>query len=125
MKFGLGLSVQHSPDDSQAGRFQEHLEQVRLASAVGFDSVWASQHYLSAPFTYFQPIPLLAKVAADAGRMSLGAGAAPHGVVIGPDGAPWVTEGGHNAIVRQILGRQGEVWAPESGTNRLVVYRVK
>ena len=39
MKFGLGLSVQHSPDDSQAGRFQEHLEQVRLASAVGFDSV--------------------------------------------------------------------------------------
>ena len=58
MKFGLGLSVQHSPDDSQAGRFQEHLEQVRLASAVGFDSVWASQHYLSAPFSYFQPLPV-------------------------------------------------------------------
>ena len=74
MKFGLGLSVQHSPDDSQAGRFQEHLEQVRLASAVGFDSVWASQHYLSAPFTYFQPIPVLARVAAEAGRMSLGTG---------------------------------------------------
>ena len=74
MKFGLGLSVQHAPDDSQAGRFQEHLEQVRLASAVGFDSVWASQHYLSAPFSYFQPIPVLARVAADAGTMSLGTG---------------------------------------------------
>ena len=74
MKVGLGLSVQHSPDDSQAGRFQEHLEQVRLASALGFDSVWASQHYLSAPFTYFQPIPVLARVAAEAGRMSLGTG---------------------------------------------------
>jgi len=74
MKFGLGLSVQHSPDDSQAGRFQEHLEQVRLASAVGFDSVWASQHYLSAPFTYFQPIPVLARVAAESGTMSLGTG---------------------------------------------------
>jgi alkanesulfonate monooxygenase SsuD/methylene tetrahydromethanopterin reductase-like flavin-dependent oxidoreductase (luciferase family) len=74
MKFGLGLSVQHSPDDSQAGRFQEHLEQVRLASAVGFDSVWASQHYVSAPFTYFQPIPVLARVAAEAGAMSLGTG---------------------------------------------------
>ncbi len=74
MRFGLGLSVQHSPDDSQAGRFQEHLEQVRLASAVGFDSVWASQHYLSAPFTYFQPIPVLARVAAEAGAMSLGTG---------------------------------------------------
>ena len=74
MKFGLGLSVQHAPDDSQAGRFQEHLEQVRLASAVGFDSVWASQHYLSAPFTYFQPIPVLARIAAEAGTMSLGTG---------------------------------------------------
>jgi virginiamycin B lyase len=30
----------------------------------------------------------------------LGAGAAPHGVIIGPDGAPWITEGGTNAIVR-------------------------
>jgi probable F420-dependent oxidoreductase len=74
MKFGLGLSVQHSPDDSQAGRFLEHLEQVRLASAVGFDSVWASQHYLSAPFSYFQPIPVLSRVAAEAGTMSLGTG---------------------------------------------------
>jgi alkanesulfonate monooxygenase SsuD/methylene tetrahydromethanopterin reductase-like flavin-dependent oxidoreductase (luciferase family) len=74
MRFGLGLSVQHWPDDSQAGRFQEHLEQVRLASAVGFDSIWASQHYLSAPFTYFQPIPVLARVAAEAGTMSLGTG---------------------------------------------------
>ena len=74
MKFGLGLSVQHSPEDSQAGRFQEHLEQVRLAAAVGFDSIWASQHYVSAPFTYFQPLPVLARVAAEAGKMSLGTG---------------------------------------------------
>jgi alkanesulfonate monooxygenase SsuD/methylene tetrahydromethanopterin reductase-like flavin-dependent oxidoreductase (luciferase family) len=74
MKLGLGLSVQHSPDDSQASRFLEHLEQVRLASAVGFDSVWASQHYLSAPFSYFQPIPVLGRVAAEAGGMSLGTG---------------------------------------------------
>src|ERR1700675_3788405 len=32
--------------------------------------------------------------------IDLGKGAAPHGVVIGPDGAPWVTEGGQNAIAR-------------------------
>ena len=68
MTFGVGLSVQHSPDDSQAGRFQVHLEQVRAASAVGFDSLWASQHYLSAPFTYVQPIPVLARVAAETGE---------------------------------------------------------
>lgn len=74
MKFGIGLSVQHLPDEPQAARFQEHVEQVRLARAVGFSSVWASQHYLSDPFTYFQPIPTLARIAADAGGMTLGTG---------------------------------------------------
>src|ERR687887_329591 len=74
LTFGLALSVQHLPDDPQAARFQEHIEQVRLARAVGFTSVWASQHYLSDPFTYFQPIPTLARVAADAPGMTLGTG---------------------------------------------------
>jgi virginiamycin B lyase len=32
--------------------------------------------------------------------IDLGAGSAPHGVIVGPDGAPWVTDGGLNAIVR-------------------------
>src|SRR5437870_2710428 len=74
MKFGIGLSVQHLPEDSQAARFQEHVEQVRLARAVGFTSVWASQHYLSDPFTYFQPIPTLARVAAAAAPTRLARG---------------------------------------------------
>jgi alkanesulfonate monooxygenase SsuD/methylene tetrahydromethanopterin reductase-like flavin-dependent oxidoreductase (luciferase family) len=74
MKFGLGLAVQHSPDDDQAGRFREHLEQVRLARAVGFGTVWASQHFLSQPFTYFQPIPTLGRIAAEADGMTLGTG---------------------------------------------------
>jgi alkanesulfonate monooxygenase SsuD/methylene tetrahydromethanopterin reductase-like flavin-dependent oxidoreductase (luciferase family) len=74
VKFGLGLSVQHRPEEPQAVRFREHVEQVRLARAVGFSSVWASQHYLSDPFTYFQPIPTLARIAADARGMQLGTG---------------------------------------------------
>src|SRR5206468_11496925 len=77
MKFGIGLSVQHLPEDSQAARFQEHVEQVRLARAVGFTSVWASQHYLSDPFTYFQPIPTLARVAAEAPGLPPGPGCPP------------------------------------------------
>jgi len=74
VRFGLGLSVQHLPEEPQAVRFREHVEQVRLARAVGFSSIWASQHYLSDPFTYFQPIPTLARVAADARGMRLGTG---------------------------------------------------
>src|SRR5262250_1070043 len=72
MRLGLGLSVQHPPDDPQATRFTEHLAQVRAARAAGFSHVWASQHYLSAPYTYFQPFPTLGRVAAEAGEMTLG-----------------------------------------------------
>jgi virginiamycin B lyase len=40
--------------------------------------------------------------------VKLGAGAAPHGVIVGPDGAAWVTDGGLNAIVR-VDGRTNEL----------------
>jgi virginiamycin B lyase len=33
-------------------------------------------------------------------EVALGQGSAPHGVIIGPDGAPWITDGGLNAILR-------------------------
>jgi virginiamycin B lyase len=33
-------------------------------------------------------------------HIDLGDGSAPHGVIVGPDGAPWITDGGLNAIVR-------------------------
>ena len=33
-------------------------------------------------------------------HIPLGDGSAPHGVIVGPDGAPWITDGGLNAIVR-------------------------
>jgi len=74
LPFGLALSVQHPPGEAQAARFAEHVAQVRLAREVGFRSIWASQHFLSAPFTYFQPIPTLARIAADADGMTLGTG---------------------------------------------------
>lgn len=33
-------------------------------------------------------------------HIELGEGSAPHGVIVGPDEAPWITDGGLNAIVR-------------------------
>src|SRR5215472_11571652 len=33
-------------------------------------------------------------------QIPLGPHSAPHGVIVGPDGAPWMTDGGQNAIVR-------------------------
>jgi virginiamycin B lyase len=35
-----------------------------------------------------------------ADEVALGPRSAPHGVIVGPDGAAWVTDGGQNAIVR-------------------------
>ena len=33
-------------------------------------------------------------------EIALGRGSAPHGVIVGPDGNAWITDGGQNAIVR-------------------------
>ena len=33
-------------------------------------------------------------------QIPLGEGSSPHGVIVGPDGAPWITDSGLNAIVR-------------------------
>jgi alkanesulfonate monooxygenase SsuD/methylene tetrahydromethanopterin reductase-like flavin-dependent oxidoreductase (luciferase family) len=71
MKFGLSVPVQHRPDEPGAARIGEILEQVKLARDLSFDSISASQHYLAAPFQYFQPIPLLARIAAESGAMTL------------------------------------------------------
>ncbi len=71
MKFGLSVPVQHPPNEPGVERIGELLEQVKLARDMGFDSISASQHYLAAPFQYFQPIPLLARIAAESGEMTL------------------------------------------------------
>jgi hypothetical protein len=74
MQFGLQLNFQHPATENMGDRFQELLEQVRLAQAVGFHSIVAPQHYLPAPFQMLQPLPLLARMAAEAQQMRLIAG---------------------------------------------------
>jgi virginiamycin B lyase len=51
-------------------------------------------------------------------EVPLGQGSAPHGVIVGPDRAAWITDGGQNAIVRvDPATRQVKVWPlpPDSG----------
>jgi alkanesulfonate monooxygenase SsuD/methylene tetrahydromethanopterin reductase-like flavin-dependent oxidoreductase (luciferase family) len=47
------------------------LDQVRLAQAVGFQSIVAPQHRPPAPFQMLHPLPLLARMAAEADKMRL------------------------------------------------------
>lgn len=71
MKFGLVVAGQYLRDGSPAVRAQEMIEQVRLARRLGFDSVWMVHHYLI-EFQAFQPVPMLARLAAEAGDMEIG-----------------------------------------------------
>ena len=57
-----------------APRVNALIEQVRLASSLGFDCALAGQHYLSYPVQILQPTPLLGRLAAEAGDMRLGTG---------------------------------------------------
>jgi alkanesulfonate monooxygenase SsuD/methylene tetrahydromethanopterin reductase-like flavin-dependent oxidoreductase (luciferase family) len=73
MKFGLIVSKQHPPGVSMVERFREHIAQVRAARDAGFDLIVMGQHYLSTPFQEIQTLPALARLAAEAGPMRIGA----------------------------------------------------
>jgi alkanesulfonate monooxygenase SsuD/methylene tetrahydromethanopterin reductase-like flavin-dependent oxidoreductase (luciferase family) len=49
-------------------------EQVRLARELGLDDVSAGQHFLSQPYQMLQLVPLLARIAAEAGEMRVCSG---------------------------------------------------
>ncbi|MFC7009821.1 LLM class flavin-dependent oxidoreductase [Halalkalicoccus salilacus] len=72
MKFGLHLFGQHDKDQSPVQNFETILDQVNTARQVGFDLVWMGHHYLVEDNQKFQPIPTLARIAADTGDMHLG-----------------------------------------------------
>jgi alkanesulfonate monooxygenase SsuD/methylene tetrahydromethanopterin reductase-like flavin-dependent oxidoreductase (luciferase family) len=73
-RFGIFLSAQHPPGVAPGLMARDCCEQVRLARELGFDDVSAGQHFLSQPYQMLQPVPLLARVAAEAGEMRVCSG---------------------------------------------------
>jgi alkanesulfonate monooxygenase SsuD/methylene tetrahydromethanopterin reductase-like flavin-dependent oxidoreductase (luciferase family) len=68
------LTHQQPPGRDPRAALDEQLALVRTARDLGFDSVFAGQHHLAESLTHIQPLPWLARLAADAGAMRVGAG---------------------------------------------------
>ena len=71
MKFGLILNTQFVAGEDPVQKLRETVEQVRAARDAGFDSVCVSHHYLLTPFQMPQPLPLVARLAAESGAMQI------------------------------------------------------
>lgn len=74
-RFGLFLSLQHPADRDPGELFAERLEQVGAARDLGYDSVFCGHHYLVPDgYQVFQTVPVIARLMAEAGSMTVGAG---------------------------------------------------
>jgi alkanesulfonate monooxygenase SsuD/methylene tetrahydromethanopterin reductase-like flavin-dependent oxidoreductase (luciferase family) len=71
MKFGLFVNSQQPRTDDPVARFRQCVQQTIVARDVGFDAIAAGHHYVSPPYIAIQNLPLLARLAADSGKMDL------------------------------------------------------
>jgi alkanesulfonate monooxygenase SsuD/methylene tetrahydromethanopterin reductase-like flavin-dependent oxidoreductase (luciferase family) len=73
-RLGIFLSAQHPSELAPSQIARDCCEQVRLARELGFDDVSAGQHFLTHPYQMLQLVPLLARIAAEAGEMRVCSG---------------------------------------------------
>jgi len=73
VKLGLLINSQYVAGESMPDKIQESVEQVKAAREAGFDLICAAQHYLAAPFQMSATLPLLGRLAAEAGDMEVAA----------------------------------------------------
>lgn len=71
---GLFLSHQKPPDQDPTAALADQLEMVRIARAAGWDMIMAGQHYLLDEVRKLQPMPFLARIAAESGDMRISVG---------------------------------------------------
>src|SRR5215475_3625653 len=75
MKVGLFITNQHTLDTDMVSALDEQLAMVRHARDRGWDSLFSGQHYLNEGNNkQLQPVPFLARLAAEAGEMTIGLG---------------------------------------------------
>jgi alkanesulfonate monooxygenase SsuD/methylene tetrahydromethanopterin reductase-like flavin-dependent oxidoreductase (luciferase family) len=73
MKIGLSLSglLQHEGSGDMVQRFADVLDLVRFGRELGFDYIYAGQHYLSYPYQMLQPLISMARLSAETDQMDL------------------------------------------------------
>jgi len=71
MRFGLILNTQFTTAEDPVAKLRDIVEQVRAARDGGFDSIALSHHYVLTPFQMPQPVPLVGRLAPEAGSMRL------------------------------------------------------
>jgi alkanesulfonate monooxygenase SsuD/methylene tetrahydromethanopterin reductase-like flavin-dependent oxidoreductase (luciferase family) len=112
MKLGLYMATQWRQGADLGPELANLIEQVRAARASGLASLMVGQHFVSSPLQMFQAMPLLARLAAEAGGMRLGPGLLLlpllNPVVVAEETATldWLTDG--KAIIGLGLGYRQE-----------------
>jgi len=71
MDYGLLIRSQYKAGDDMAVRFDECMEQARLAEKLGFASLLKGSHYAGAPLQEFQQLPFLSRVMAECPSLRL------------------------------------------------------
>ena len=75
MKVGLFITNQQTLDTDMVSALDDQFAMVRLARDRGWDSLFSGQHYLNEGNNkQLQTVPLLARLAAEAGEMTIGLG---------------------------------------------------
>jgi probable F420-dependent oxidoreductase len=73
-QFGLAIRGQFRLEDDIRARFEEIVEQAKVAERLGFDSITKTSHYSTHPWQSFQQFPVLARLSAETTRLRLNAG---------------------------------------------------
>ncbi len=71
MNVRVGLLLSGSTGEGGQAVVDASLDLVRASRDAGFATVVAGQHFLSAPHTYLQPVPLLARLVPETSGMNL------------------------------------------------------